>query len=258
MRTVTSVVVVATVMVVGTATAVFADSFTSSNVRTPQVNVNLTSGPDGLQDILNQIFQTTPAAGGPNALTDQTPVSMWATATAGFVVSPVLQFQEDCADCSYGIWSATDTANISRATLFSGTDPHYPLSVTSSFPDEASVFWSTTTSGEIIAHTTAGWTGTSFSGIDSNDFGFYLVQGGNTYYTADALNGGTARALTYQDGNSTNWAIAFDGDTNGNFNAGVLSVESLDAAMPEPGTLALFGSGLVVGIGKLRRRWRRS
>jgi hypothetical protein len=258
MRTVTSAMVIATVMVVGTATGVFADPFTPYNVRTPQVAVNLTSGPDSLQNILNTIFSTTPAAGGPNALTDQTPFSMWTTATAGFVVSPVLQFQQDCAGCSYGIWSGTDTTSISKATLFSGTDP--ALTITSGFPDEASVYWSTTgtTSGEIISHASAGWSLTPFSGIDRNDFGFYLAQGGNTYYTADALNGGTARALTYQNGNSTNWAIAFDGGTNNNFNDGVLSVESLDATMPEPGTLALFGSGLVVGIGKLRRRWRRS
>jgi hypothetical protein len=257
MRTVTSALVVATAMVVGTATGVFADSFSPYNDRTPQVAVDLTTpGQDNLQAILNTIFKTTPGAGGPNALTDQTPFSMWSTATTAFAINPTLEFQEDCQGCSYGIWSGTDTdpANRTMVTLFSGTDPQfdYSLTRTSGFADEALVQWSTATTGRFFSSTATG----SFSGIDSNAFGFYLQQGNNTYYTADALNGGVASALTYQNGDSTNWAIAFDTGADNHFNDAVLSVESLDATVPEPGTLALLGSGLFVGIRKLRNRSR--
>lgn len=260
MRTVTSALVIATVMVVGTATGVCADPFTSSNVRPVQVNL---TGQDNLQDILNSTFK----GDGPNALTDQTPVSMWTPATTAFAINPVLEFQQNCTGCSYGIWSGTDSANITMVTLFSGADSQgdYPATI-NGFQDGAVVEWSTTstTTGRFITPTSPGWI--NFSGIDSNAFGFYLQQvtgtGAsmvtNTYYTADALNtGGIPGALTYQDSNSTNWAIAFDTGTDNDFTNGVLSVESLDAAMPEPGTLALFASGLFVGIGKLRSRFRR-
>jgi len=91
--------------------------------------------------------------------------------------------------------------------------------------------------------------------VDSSAFGFYLQSGDNSFYTVDSLNQGCARAVTYQQGPTTNWAIAFEDGSDGDFNDGILKVESVQP-VPEPGSLVLFGAGLLGAARAVRRRLR--
>src|SRR5262245_33573149 len=65
----------------------------------------------------------------------------------------------------------------------------------------------------------------------SSAFGFCLRVNDQTFFTVDQLNaGGATQALTYQNGTSTNWAIAFEDTLGGDrdFNDMVVKVESIN------------------------------
>lgn len=108
------------------------------------------------------------------------------------------------------------------------------------------------------------------------DFGFfYVAPDGSKSYTEDSKNGDIALALSYliPDGNSVltkhlggltvdangnnDWMLAFeDATTGGNtFRDGVFYLEDLNP-VPEPGSMAALGFGLIGLIGVFRKRSR--
>jgi hypothetical protein len=98
----------------------------------------------------------------------------------------------------------------------------------------------------------------TFTGIDQHDFGFVLETnnaGGHTYYTDDSLNPGPdqARALAYREAGSDRWTLAFEDGTDFDYNDKVMSIESI-TAVPEPASVILFGTLLVLCASGLRRR----
>ncbi|SNB55472.1 PEP-CTERM protein-sorting domain-containing protein [Marinobacter sp. es.042] len=92
-------------------------------------------------------------------------------------------------------------------------------------------------------------------------FGFYLQRGDTTFYSDASMNGGVDMTRIFDVTGSGNTAfygssliLGFEDLINGDFDYNDLIVGISDVqAVPEPGTLALLGLG-VLGLGMARRR----
>jgi len=225
----------------------------SANNRSPQVPV-ATAGPNSLQSLLDQIYGCSDCV---DAASDQTTSGMWKTSTAIHqVVTSVLDFTFPTGSPdTFGIWSTVSNL----VPIFLGT-------ATADNNSGATLRWNS--SGVLtvgaVDPTDCGISincESGITGVDPTGFGFYLTTpGGQTYYTMDYANpNGSAQALTYNSQNE--WAIAFNdtqvtAGTPGSYNNMVVGVQSI-TALPEPRSIILLGTTVLVASGFGRRRLRR-
>jgi hypothetical protein len=232
----------------------YADTIDPFNTRPVSVTIPSADGPGtDLQTILNTVF---PGAG-LDAYTDQNKTGMWAYASGlpGGTI-PMLKFEYTglAANNIFGIWSDPD--------MITNTEPNkVDIFLGSAFPTTyATLTWNNSNTLIVSDPLSTGnvKTGTYTGMINPYSFGFYLrnSDSGEIFYTVDQLNAGEAMSLAYEKYPGANiWAIAFDDIAGGDkdYNDMVVQVESIKS-VPEPGTLALLGSGLIsIAI----YRWRK-
>ena len=221
----------------------------AANVRPVTVN-SPPVGEQALQDILDSIYGCT---GCVSAANDQSTAAYWELpGTPPQQTAPMIKAVNAAAGNAIGIY--TDPANripIFTIASFAGS------SATVKFETDGSIdIFDTTGGGGSCA--TDGINCGNFTGINQHDFGFVLITnnaGGHIYYTDDSLNLGPdqARALAYQQALTDRWVLAFEDGTDFDYNDKVMSIESI-VAMPEPASVILFGTLLVLCASGLRRR----
>lgn len=189
-------------------------------LRVPQVTVN--AGDGHIQAYFNGVGESI------NVATDQLNAQTWSTTISGnSTFTFMLEIAGFAGSNSVGVYNGSAV----------GSPTLYQV-----FPGAATPGWFATahfgSGGSLVVSLfdqNAAYQGQSFySGVDKNNFGFYLQNGTGTYYSQDARNSGVAHVLTFA-GTGQNlgcWWQCFEdlpnGSTDNDFNDAIVFVESVN------------------------------
>ncbi len=252
-------------MVIFVLCALSAFAITPANFNARPVTIGSSGSEPSLQSILNIIY----GVGIVNAATDQQQAAMWMETGTDPNAAPKLR--------------ATYAGDSEEFGIFSDISVLTPIFTASAAMGTSALLDFNTAAGTLTIFGGAGVNNVTVN-INQGSFGFYLRDFSHncnntilgtlntpcTYFTSDNLNmpstpvgnapgdfapGYTtqARAVTYQNGANDRWAIAFEDGTDFDYNDRVVSIESIQP-VPEPASVVVFGTLLVLGASRLRRR----
>ncbi|MDM8008500.1 MAG: DUF4114 domain-containing protein [Phycisphaerae bacterium] len=228
-------------------TSAYADPYSNTRPIVPL-------GDNGIEDNLQEVFNSITVSGGIDAIADQTPFAVFGSdASGGSVATMIIELAANPGTNTFGIYDVADPTNL--AEVFSGAQGQGAQAIIAFMAN-----------GDIRVN------GAVAASNFGSMFGFYLGVPRSTFYSQDVLNpGGNAQALVYQgDGSSTlqipgytpgrftkdEYIIAFEevafDESDKDFQDMVVMVESI-TPVPLPGA-ALIGLLGFSMIGWIKRR----
>jgi hypothetical protein len=236
--------------------------FVSASTRATVINVRPAAGVtagelSGLQSFLNT------HDGGIDVLTDQNGAAIWAADSGPSTFAIKLELSGYAGSNKLGLYNYGTPGT--KYELFQGPDTVGYFSVATlnagGIPGKLVI-----DRFDDAAHPIGSFT---YIGVNAGGFGFYLDfpdLGGTTFYSEDDLNEAHfAHNLVYAGtgANAGRWWLAFEdldriAGSDEDFTDMVVLAQSISpVAVPEPGSLALFGFGLAGGAAVLRHRTAR-